>query len=442
MSRATPGPQDPFEAIARFLVGGAEVPDQDDLAKHGLEALAYVRVSPSHPLHERWRDAYLASVATHLATRTTLADLVRAWRERGIEVLLFKGFYLAEFLYASPAERFYRDIDVLVPEAAASQAVQVAVEEGWEVSASRLGVANSNRHSHMEAVLYRQGVKIDLHRFAIHCASRDERTARRYTAAAWAASREVAWQGATIRVLDPRDSALMGLVVGRAWSHDDWRLKTPDYRDLELLAERLGLTRDALAARAEELGCPLTLTMVLDRCDPWRRRLDLVPPSEKQRRAWARAVAHERGPRLGWARQRLSGATPLGLAAALPRLWRARRLVRRYEDAADLLARLRATPTRIAPLTPEARVSLFDNVRVGALLVQPTGDRCLIRSLALFEALRARGEPATLYLGVDPSGHRHAWIRYTGGDAKPAEAWARCPVSKVVATLPSPVPRA
>ena len=442
MSPATPNPPSAYEAVARFLVDGAELPDPAALAELGLEALAYVRVPQPHPLHDRWRDAYLASVARHLATRAAVADLVRAWRARGIEVLLFKGFYLAEFLYASPAERFYRDIDVLVPEADGSLAVQVAVDNRWALTASRLSVANSNRHSHMEAVLDRQGVKIDLHRFAIHCASRDERTARRFTAAAWAASREVPWQGTTIRVLDPRDSALMGLVVGRAWSHDDWRLKTPDYRDLEVLAERLGLTRDALAARADELGCPRTLELVLDRCDPWRRRLNLTPPTERQQHAWTRRVVHERGPRARWARRRFSGATPIGLAAVLPRLWRARRLAARYDDATELLAQLRDTPARLAPMTPEERVRLYDNVRVGAYLVQPSGDRCLIRSLALFEALRARGEPVTLYLGVDPSGRRHAWIRHTGGAATLAGSWASCPGSKVVAMLPSATPDA
>lgn len=438
MSRATTGPRDAYETIARFLVDGAEVPDPADLAKHGLEALAYVRVPQPHPLHERWRDAYLASVATHLATRSALGDLVRAWRDRGIEVLLFKGFYLAEFLYASPAERFYRDIDVLVPEASASLAVQVAVDQGWDVAARRLGGANRNRHSHMEAVLSRQAVKIDLHRFAIHCGSRDEGTARRFTAAAWAASRDVSWLGSTIRVLDPRDSALMGLVVGRAWSHDGWRLKVPDYRDIELLADRLGVTREALVTRAEELGCPRTLELVLERCDPWRRRFDLRPPTERMRRAWTRAVAHERGPRMGWVGRRLAGATPLGLAAALPRLWRARRLVHRHQDAADLLARLRTTQTRLAPLAPDAQARLYANVRVGAALVQPSGDRCLIRSLALFEALRERGEPVALYLGVDCRGVLHAWIRQTSDAAKVAGAWASCPVCEVVATSPAP----
>ncbi len=430
-------PDDAYGTIARFLVGGSEVPEQADLVEHGLEALAYVRVPKPHAQHERWRDAYLTSVATHLANRASLADLVRAWRERDIEVLLFKGFYLAEFVYASPAERFYHDIDVLVPEASAGLAVQVAVDHGWAVSASRLGTANGNRHSHMEAILVRQGVKLDLHRFAIHCASEDERTARRYTAAAWAASSEVVWQGTTVRVLDPRDSALMGLVVGRAWSHDGWRLKTPDYRDLEVLAERLRLTRDTLAARAEELGCTHTLELVLERCDPWQQRLDLRPLSEKRCRAHTRAVAHERGPRMGWVRRRLTDVTPGGLATMLPRLWRARRLVRKYDAIPDLLAQVRVTPTELAPLSQTARARLFANARVGAVLVQPSGDRCLIRSLALFEALRARGEPVTLYLGVDQGGHRHAWVRHTGGTATRAETWARCPVSEVVATSPA-----
>ena len=425
-----------WTALSRFMVDASQVPDPTDLAEHGLQALAYARVPSTHPEHRRWRESYLGRIATHLAVRATLVPLIRTWREHGIEVLLFKGFYLAEFVYENPAERFYKDVDVLVPDLDAARAIALAGECGWTMRASRTGVGSSNLHSHMEAILERGNVWIDLHRFVVHKdASPDDGQAQRYTAAAWAASSEVPWEGVTVRVLDPRDSALLGTVTSRAWSHDGWHLKTPDYRDLEVLAERDGLTRDALSARASELGCPMTLRHLLDRCDPWRRHLDMTPPTRAQVRRWTRAVSRERGPRIPWRRLRVPGASIGGLFRALPGLVRARGLVSRHRDAAALLAHVRSAYAGVAELTGVSRPQVFGGVRLGAVLVQPSGDRCLVRSVALFERLRAHGEPVRLCLGADGAGRLHGWIEYdTGGTL--VEMWLHCPVSELRGSLP------
>jgi len=430
------GTPDRWTALSRFMVDAGQVPDSMHLATHGLQAVAYARVPNTHAEHGRWREAYLRRIATHLATRATLVPLIRTWRDHGIEVLLFKGFYLADFVYQNPAERYYRDVDVLVPEADSARASSLASGCGWAVKASRSGATSGNVHSHMETILRRGNVLIDLHRFVVQNVSADERLASHYTAAAWAASREVPWEGTTVRVLDARDSALLGLVTGRAWSHDTWRLKMSDYRDLEVLAEHEGLTRDALAARATELGCPLTLQLVLDRCDPWRRHLDMTPPTGTQVRRWEQAVAHEHGPRSPWRRLRPVGASIGGLLAALPGLLRARRLVWRHRDAAALLDHVRSAPAVGAALTPAGRRRVFGGTRLGAVLVQPSGDRCLVRSVALFERLRAHGEPVRLRLGTDAEGRLHGWIRYEADNAAPVETWQHCPVREVSASLP------
>jgi hypothetical protein len=428
--------------VERFLVAGGAGPPPSALSDYGLGALAYERLPPGHPERARWRDAYVIGATSHLLTLATLAPLVRAWRTHGIEVLVFKGFYLAEFLYPSPAERFYGDVDVLVPEGDAVAAKQLAVEHGWLVAASRNSATSSNVHSHMEAVLTRPGVAIDLHRFVIHSDTADQRLPSRYTAAAWEASQQVAWQETTIRVLDPRDSALMGLIAGRAWSHDAWHLKPADYLDLQFLRDRVGLTREALVGRAEELGCPRTAALILERCDPWRGHLDLRPPSAAQQRRWGRAVDHERGPRRGWRRWWPTGASLPGLAATLPVVLHARRLLQRYRDPEELLGHLRVPAGRSSPLTAPERRALFANTRVGAWLVQPSGDRCLVRSLTIFRTLRQRGEPVTLHLGVDADGRRHAWIRYDDASRPHSETWPPCPGARAVATLAPALPHA
>jgi hypothetical protein len=430
-----------WSSLSSFLVGGQAVPDGALLAEHALEALAYTRVPPTDPRHARWRDAYLLRVAVHLSVRATLAPLVQAWREQGIEVLLFKGFYLAEFVYANPAERFYKDVDILVRHSDAVRARTVAAELGWVTLGSRDGATDANRHGHMEAILRRGNAKIDLHRFVIHKGtSPDERQAQRVTAAAWDASRELAWEGTTVRVLDPRDSALLGIATGRAWSHDGWQLKLSDYRDVELLAEVLGLTRDALQARARKLGCPETLRLFLERCDPWRKHLDLVPPTRSQIRAWSRAVASERTPRGLWRRRVPVGVTAAGFTAVLPDVLRARRWVARHREAQALLAQVDAAvsgapPSQAVPLTKQDRSRLFANVRWAAIAAQPAGDRCLVRSIALFVRLRAHGESVTLHLGADAAGRLHAWLRFEEGTTPQVTVWASCPVASLVGSL-------
>ena len=436
MSLTAPTPER-WTALSRFMVDASRVPDARDLSDHGLQALAYARVPNTHPEHGRWREAYLRQIATHLAIRAALAPLVRTWREHGIEVLLFKGFYLAEFVYENPAERFYKDVDVLVPQADAARAISLAAGCGWTVRASRASVNSSNLHSHMEAILVRANVVVDLHRFVVHQdASPDDRQARRYTAAAWAASREVHWEGTNVRVLDPRDSALMGMITSRAWSHDGWRLKAPDYRDLEVLAERDGLTRDALSDRAAELGCPLTLRLVLDRCDPWRRRLDMTPPTRQQVRRWARTVSQEHRPRNRWRRRLPPGASVGGVLRALPGLGRARLLVARHRDAAALLEHVRWERASGSELTSASRLRVFGSIRFGVGLVQPSGDRCLVRSIALFERLRAHGDHVRLSVGADAAGRLHGWIQYETDDATPVERWRHCLVSELLGSLP------
>ena len=440
MSYTTP-PEERWTALSRFMVDASRVPDPRDLTEHALEALAYVRVPSTHPEHSHWREAYLRRIAAHLSVRATLAPLVRTWREHGIEVLLFKGFYLAEFVYENPAERFYKDVDILVPEADAVTAIALAYKCGWTVRSRRTAVG-SHPNSHMEAILERANVWIDLHRFVVHQdASPDDRLARRYTAAVWAASREVPWQDVTVRVLDARDSALLGLITSRAWSHDGWCLKVPDYRDLEVLAEREGLTRDALSARASEFGCPLTLRLLLDRCDPWRGHLDMTPPTRAQVRRWNRAVSLEHGPRSRRSRLVPNGASIGGVVRALPGLMRARLLVARYRDAAALLEHVRWRHEGGSELTSVSRLRVFGSVRLASILAQPSGDRCLVRSVALFERLRAHGEPVRLRVGADAVGRLHGWVHYKSDadDGGPVNYWLQCAVSELRGSLPPEV---
>ena len=426
----------PTTALERFVVGSGPPPDPTTVVWHSLEGVAYTAAGHDDAERSRWREGYLDLVRRHLLTRSLVAQLVRAWHDVGIETVLLKGFYLAEAVYASPAERPYTDVDVLIPEAAGERARSVAVGLGWSVAASRLGPVSSNPYSHMELVLERDGVSVDVHRFVIHNSSTDTRMARRYTAAAWEQSRSVEWAGTVVRHLDPRDCALTGLLVARAWSIDRWYLKVTDYRDLVALAERQGLQRESLVERATELGCTRTAEIMLARCDPWRGHLDLGAPTNVERLLWATRTWSERsGTRRRLFSVRRRGVSVSSLLEALPAVVLAQRAASTYVDPDALVSAVAAAaPRQRPPLAPHERVALFAAIRLLVPMVQLSGDRCVVRSVALYQALRAHGDDVELWLGLGgetPTPRRHAWVRYADPALPHAETWPACPVRVV-----------
>lgn len=210
----------------------------------------------------------------------------------------------------------------------------------------------------------------------------------------------------------------MGLVLARTWSAgDNRRLKSHDPLDIRAVIEEHGLARGNLERRARELGCARSLELLLRRYDPWRERLDLQAPSFWERQRWYLAVASERG-HMGLERfrglfSRLLG-TALDVVRHLPVLLRAKRLLESGHELQEVLATTDAPaePTTGALLREKERI--VRGIKWGTRLLQPHGDLCLLRSLALFLALRARGGDVIFYYGTKLSGgvlQSHAWIR-------------------------------
>lgn len=314
------------QALARFLVGELEVAsagseprgdriDPGVIEEHGLAPYAFGRVQalpdearPDAATQAKLRTAYVLTRARHALVRKATRELLAKWHEAGITVLLTKGFALAEFVYPDPAWRFYSDVDLAIAVEHAARAAELAPEAGWTVvwRADAEVDVNSPRGSayqgHELLTLYHHGsdTNMDVHRRLVH--NNDNRLARwekqeAITRAAWQASQVAELDGVPLRLLDPRDAALIGLVLNRSWSSDVFELRLHDYLDLTFLAEREGVTRAALEARARELGCERTLALFLERCDPFRKHLDLTPPTRAQLLRWDTILVAERGHR-------------------------------------------------------------------------------------------------------------------------------------------------
>ncbi len=391
-------------------------PPAAQLRRAALAAYAYTVLPPEHPERAALRGDYLASLARHQRVKAELLPLLRAWNDAGVEVLLFKGFHLAEFVYPAPGARFHGDVDVVVRPAQVERAREAARAHGWREEAD-----TGRPYAHNVCTLHSPAgeVCVDLHRFAIHSELPWTGVPERITGAVWSGSRERMWDGARIREPGDTDALLVGLVLQRCWGGDRWRLKPHDPIDFRLLARRV--PRAALVARARELGATGALRRFLERCDPEAGRLRLDAQPRRERWAWDVAALAERGPigplqKGADALVNLPRWAPAAARAAL-RLLQARRAVQRETGLTEMLASM-TPPALHARRDPRER---YHAVRAIVHLSRlapynPRGD-CLVRSLAIYAELRSQGWPASFVSGIRREGAGmlgHAWVELDG----------------------------
>lgn len=257
-------------------IGPEDVPH---LLAAGLAGQVRMRLPQDHPLRAALRPGQLALGARHALIRAEVRLLLAAWAREGIPAMLFKGFALAEFEYGTPGERFYGDVDVLIPEdpTTVMRAVHIAISHGWRSDGQH---AAPERWTHESAHLFSPGgqVRLDVHRFAVGWVSGTQERVRRVTAALWAKAGAVDWAGVPVWRPDLVDAVVFNLALGRQWSGDVGGLKPADYADLQRLTARHALTGTQLAARAREVGATHTWAAFREACDPLERHFALGSP--------------------------------------------------------------------------------------------------------------------------------------------------------------------
>ena len=172
-----------------------------------------------------------------------------------------------------------------------------------------------------------------------------------------------------------------------------------------------------------------TFEAFLERCDPDLARLDLAPLSDSDRGQLEWRVLGERG-LTGRPEHRLSrlSRAPVAGAFALhfaPAVMRVRRALERHQDLRGLMRTLDAasrSPRMFRRARPELIVA---GVRWATrLLGCGAFGVCLVRALAVFTELAARGWPVVFVCGVRRAANEiesHAWVecdgeRLLGGD--------------------------
>ena len=382
----------------------------------------------------------LAALARHHDIKREIVPLIAAWRDAGIETLLYKGFFLAEFVYPSPGSRFHGDVDVLIRAQHAHEALRIARAAGWHQRwhPRRTGAPDGGALFD----LYRPdgAAQLDVHQLLVPAARWWKRRQRRITEAVWSRSEVRTWEGTGVRLPAAADAIVVNLALERAVADGAVGLKPADATDLALLLERGALTTEDLHQRARELGCPRTLTEFL----ALSARATVAAPTRASRLAslrWRLAGAWESGyvhvPTLVL---RLARAPALvwDIARALPVLIRVRRALRSHRDVRAVLANL----TPAAPVPRRSARARWRTVRAihWAHRLLPLGG-CLPQALAIYAALRAQGWKVEFVSGVrrDPAGlHGHAWVEEDGGLLRELLGWERLPDYQGNFRYPSP----
>jgi hypothetical protein len=288
------------QQLEAFLLSGT-LPAPQTLQNSKLAPYAYTTLPQQHPLRPTLQPDMMQWSIHHLQTKAALKPLFKVWHEAGLDFLLFKGFYLAEFVYDQACQRPYNDVDILIHEHDVVAFSECAQKLGW-LETWRSGTASDERPEdyHVHEVLHLEHptfpIRLDIHKYIVHQVSRRHVLQDRLTRAAWANAQQLTWENMSLRALSPVDAILFGLVSGRTWSGDNWTLKSHDYLDMKMLAQKFPLSEADLHRRAKELHCTKTLSLFLQRCNPFKNMLNLKTPTFRQRLLWESAISLERLP--------------------------------------------------------------------------------------------------------------------------------------------------
>ena len=425
------------------LIGDITSRDAAALRRSRLAAYAYTVLPEEHPLKAELRVDYLSSLARHQKITAELVPLIAAWKQAGIEVLLYKGFYFAEFIYPAPGARFHGDVDLLVRPEQAGAALDIARRMGWSVA---FDAEATRRSESAEAfVVYRPGgaTRIDAHRWVVRRYPRFHSRPLALTRSLWEASMPREWRGTQVRLPAAPDAVLMGLVLDRCVG-DRWRgFKPHDALDLAALMER-GLTLDHVRQRARQLGIGRTTELVLSCYDPQRGTLT-APPRWSAGWRWLVSLLETGGARPPLSLDRIARVPGLAwdVITVLPTARRVRGALRRHRDIRQVLNSLTPNPLPPTQTTPYRRWRTIRALRWAfkRFPLGPDQGDCLPRSLAIYAALRAQGWPAIFVSGVRKEGDRilgHAWVELDGS-VLPELSYRREPAGPYVPSFRYPV---
>ena len=137
------------------------------LASHRLQPLAERSIRASAGVDPRWTDVLDAARRLRLRNallRLELARLVIGLDAAGCEPIVLKGAALAHTAYSDPGDRYFGDLDILVPKERLADAVRVVEAAGYATSRhARATAAQYDRHHFHRVLVSAAGIRVELH---------------------------------------------------------------------------------------------------------------------------------------------------------------------------------------------------------------------------------------------------------------------------------------
>ncbi len=413
-----------MNALESFLLGfipAADLP-LEVMTDPRLFPLFYSSLPTDHPNKMQFRKSFLTAVAQHSMTKNRILELVNAWNKAGIVPMFFKGFLMAEFLYDTPANRFYGDVDILIQEKDAAKACAVArALPGWVEVFNRADSVVTGSHEESRMYTTDKSVFIEVHRFVIHNFGSQTTIARKITASVWQNARQQQWENCTVMLPSAQDCALAGLVLARIWTiKTDAGIKLHDPIDLQNLSQKWGLTREALIARAQEFNLVKVTQNYLERCDPWQQKLTLGLVPKTVFKHWRASLPTSWRSSLQVTQLEWLFKSPdvlLEVLEQIKNVLRVKTLMRQHTDL-QIIMKLNEPLLNLKPNRTGLRMAkIARGVSWAFRILGPRIDACVPRSLCLYNALKAEGHRVEFVSGVKRINNQlkgHAWVELNG----------------------------
>jgi len=413
-----------MKSLPSFLLGGDDIPSPQIIHKYNLASYAYVAIPKERQQKDQFKPDYLGFLNRHYAIKKDVMEILEAWTSQGIDVLLFKGFYLSEFMYPAPGMRFHEDVDIAIHPKDEQKAFDIALNLGWQ---SMKDLHRDQKYADIihEAFTIQNtngGTYIEAHRHLFH--SRNlligNRKQHKITRQIWEKAETHQWEGINIKLPSPVDAALI-LALQRFWG-DTFQIRPHDPIDLRFLIKKKGVTKKDLMERASELHCHRSVKAFLECCNPWAYYVQLSKPTISQLAKWSLQILPERGSVLFEKNLRKLMNAPSALmdvAFVLPAVIKTALLQRRSADIRKLVATLTPDPDQknsIGHHYSQRRLVRGVKWSLRFLGLSSPGP-CLLRSLSLYRLLRKQGKPAVFVCGlhkVESDVMGHAWVEIDG----------------------------
>lgn len=402
--------------LSDYLTGISNVvPPLKVIRQAKLEGWVYAKLPSDHPLKAELRSEVIARTAKHALIRQNLAVLLRAWNDAGTYPLVFKGFALAEFVYDTPSQRYYGDVDLLLSLPDARRASQIARELGWleNINLDRETQGFDHEYSHLFSP--DRSVRIDLHLELLQT-DRPSKKRERFGQTLLESAQPHQFLAASVQLLEPTDH-LIALLLNRRWG-DRWGRKASDYCDLLALIRRFRITKSVLLERARALNCSRNIEIILRTCDPWAMKLEIGKPSRLQQWAQDLQCSTELGSyEIDYFLERLRQAPSriIFISLSLPLLLRANAARHEIKDLHQLVAAFDAPPSEVPFGFGYVSEWCLGIIWANRLLC--LHNPCVPKSLALLYVLTRQGIAASFVSGVrrDETGIAgHAWLEVDG----------------------------